>query len=436
MATTVNRLSVAQIERLSKPGRHPDGNGLFLDISKNGDTSWLFRYRGGEPFEEGKSKGKRRHRYMGLGNYPLFSLAQARERAKQARQLWADGIDPIDKRKAEKLAEAERQAQVRAEAAKLTTFKQAAEGYIEDNRASWRNAVHAQQWENTLAADVYPVLGKLPVSAVETAHVVKVLRPIWNTKHVTATRVRGRIEAVLDWAKANGFRDGENAARWRGNLDAVLPATKKLPEVEVEHHEAMAFAEVPAFMAKLAATEGRTPAILRLAVLTCVRISELLGMRGEELDLASATWTIPKARTKNGEGLRVALSPPAVELLKSLRPQKHGLVFPGERLKTKPVKSEVVRLLLRSLVGEGPTLHGFRSSFSDWRAVVHPTRFSADLVEASLGHTRGSKVRRAYERDDLLEPRRPLMKAWADFCTGKAAVPSAKVRQLRPRRAA
>jgi integrase len=443
VATTFNRLTVAQIARLDKPGRYPDGGGLYLSVTRNGDRinkSWVFRFRGGAVIEAGPNAGKRRLREMGLGSLNDFGLAEARERAKEKRQARADGRDPIEERRAARLAEEARQAQARAEALKLVTFEQATKAYIADNRAAW-GAVHAQQFANTLSTFAFPTIGKLPVSAIETAHVAKLLRPIWTSKHVTAKRTLNRIAAVWNWAKSNKLVSGENPADWVGGLAAILPATKKLADVEVVHHEALPFVEVPALMATLRASDDRMARIVEALNLTATRVSELLNMRWEELDLDAGRWRAsPRSKTK----LRfdTPLAPRLVEILRELGPKSSGLVFPAAPNRQKPLRIGTLREFLRRTASRSDiSLHGFRASFRNWVAVVHPTRFSADAAEAALGHVRGSKTRRAYERDDLYALRKPMMEAWSAYCAGKAegrlpAAPSAKVAHLRRRKAA
>jgi integrase len=422
MATTINRLSVAQIARLDKPGRYHDGGGLYLQVTKNRDKinkSWVFRFRGGAVIAAGPNTGKRRLREMGLGNYPLFSLSEARERRKQQAQAWADGKDPIEERRRLRLAEEARQAQARAEALKLITFEQATSAYIADNRAGW-GAVNAQQFENTLR-DHASSIAKLPVSAIETAHVAAALRPIWTSKHVTAKRVLNRIAAVWNWAKSNKLVSGDNPAAWGGNLDAILPASKKLA-VEVVHHEALPFAEVPALMATLRASDERMARIVEALNLTATRVSELLGARWEEIDLEAGRWRAAAQRSKTKQRFDTPLSARLVEILRQIGPKSTGLVFPAAPHRQKPLRIGTLREFLRRTAGRSDiSLHGFRASFRNWVAVVHPTRFSADAAEAALGHVRGSKTRRAYERDDLFALRQPMMEAWSDYCAGRAA---------------
>jgi integrase len=438
MATSINRLTVAQIARLDKVGRHADGGGLYLAITKNGDKinrSWIFRFRGGARFEDGPNKGRRRLQEMGLGSLDTFSLAEARERAKKMRQLRADGRNPIEERRAQRRAEEAKEAQASAEAAKVVTFAQATRDYIADNRAGW-GAVHAQQFENTLQTFAFPTIGKLAISEVGTPDIAALLRPIWVEKHTTAKRVRSRIESVWSWAKAHGYCSGDNPAAWAGALAAILPATKKLADVEVEHHEALPFAEVPTLMGRLRASEDRMARVAEALVLTVARTSELLGMRWEDIDLEGGRWRAGVQRSKTKIRHDTPLSPRLVEILREFGSRSSGLVFPAAPDRQKTIRIGTLREFLRRIAGRSDiSLHGFRSSFADWRAVVHPTRFSADAAEAALGHVRGSVTRRSYERDDLFEPRVPLMTAWSEFCAGEA-VPSADVTELRSRRKA
>jgi integrase len=433
MTTSINRLTVAQIARLDKVGRHADGGGLYLAITRNGDKtnkSWIFRFRGGPHFEDGPNKGKRRLQEMGLGSLDTFSLAEARERARQMRQLRADGRNPIEERRAQRRAEEAREAEIRAEAAKVVTFARATRDYIADNRAGW-GAVHAQQFENTLRTFAFPTIGELPVSTIETAHVAKLLRPIWVEKHTTAKRVRSRIESVWSWAKAHGYCSGDNPAAWAGALAAILPATKKLADVEVEHHAALPFAELPPLMGRLRASDDRMARVVEVLVLSVARTSELLGMRWEDVDLEGGRWRAGVQKSKTKIRHDTPLSPRLAEILRGVGPKPSGLVFQAAPDRQKPIRIGTLREFLRRIAGRADiSLHGFRSSFRTWVAVVHPTRFSADAAEAALGHVRGSVTRRAYDRSDLYDLRVPIMRAWSDYCAA-LPLPSAEVTPLR-----
>jgi integrase len=312
------------------------------------------------------------------------------------------------------------------EAAKALTFKAAASAYVASHRAAWHNAKHAAQWESTLSTYAYPVIGALSVQAVDTALVLKVLEPIWTTKPETASRVRGRIEAVLDWARARGFRQGENPARWRGHLDNLLPARTKVRAVK--HHAALPYDDVPAFMATLRQQEGTAARALEFTILTAGRTGETLGATFPEINTAERAWIVPAGRMKARKEHRVPLSDRAVELVELARAvpglsDRH--IFPGER-RDKSLSNMAMLQLLRRMGRDDVTVHGFRSSFRDWAA--ERTNFPNEVVEMALAHTVSRKVEAAYRRGDLFEKRRRLMAEWAAFCaTTKPATKGAVV---------
>jgi integrase len=400
MARTVNKLTAAFVAKNTKVCRANDGAGLYLQTSHLGNNvtkAWLFRF---------KLNGRKRE--MGLGSVNTYTLAEARERARKCRQLVDQGIDPIEQRKTQR-------AEAMAEAAKRLTFAEAAEAFVEDNRNGWRSRDHGRQWATSLRDYVLPTLGALPIGAIETAHVVKTLRQIWESKPETASRVRGRIEMVLDWAGAGGFRSGDNPARWKGHLENILP--KRAAFATVEHHAAMPLAEVPMFMTRLAVTPGTAARALEMLVLTAVRRGELLGARWGELEpLATALWVIPAARTKSNREHRVPLAPHVVAMLETLAREKTSLfVFPGLVSPDRPLGHSKLRQVLHDVGGAAVTLHGFRSAFRDW-AGDHST-VAREVAEAALGHVVGDQSERAYRRGDALAKRRELMEDWADFCT-------------------
>jgi integrase len=387
-----NRLNALKVARLKEPGRYGDGGGLLLQVSKWGTKAWLFRYeRNG------------RERQMGLGPLHTISLAEARELATEKRKLLLRGLDPIDERNTERTAR-------RLEVAKAMTFDQCAAAYIADNKVAWRNPKHRQQWVNTLKSYVTPVMGALPVQAIDTALVTKVLQPIWTAKPETASRVRGRIETVLNWAKAHGFRDGDNPARWKGHLDSLLPARSKVQAVR--HHPALPYADLPTFMAELRARNGISALALEWTILTCVRTGETVGARWSEVDHES--WTVPAARMKGGRDHRVPLCDRALQILEAV-PREAGsdFIFPGGRAKA-PISNMAMLELLRGM-RPGLTVHGFRSTFRDWAA--EKTNYQNHVVEMALAHVVGDKVEAAYRRGDLFEKRRRLMNDWAKFCS-------------------
>jgi integrase len=359
-----------------------------------------------------------RARKMGLGpvsvkpNDKLVTLAEARKLATDARNLARQGIDPIEERTARKAAQA-------AEQVKATTFKECAQGYIAAHQASWKSAKHASQWEATLETYAYPVIGKLPVQSIETAHVMKIIEPIWQTKTETASRVRGRIEKVLDRAKALKLRTGENPAAWRGHLDQLLPAKSQV--APVENHEAMPYSELPAFMTKLRAKEGVSARALEFTILTAARTGDTIGATRKEIDQGEKLWTVGASRVKGKKGTRkrdhvVPLSEQALAALAEL-PDDGNFVFPGAK-EGKPLSNMAMLELLRGMGYESLTVHGFRSAFKDWCS--EQTAYPNELSEMALSHTVSDKVEAAYRRGDMREKRRRMMADWAAFCDGKA----------------
>jgi integrase len=418
VARTANRLTALKVEKLKSPGMYPDGGGLYLRVTPEGTKNWVFRFMlNGRP------------RWMGLGPIALYGLQEARGKALDARRLRHEGVDPIDTRRADRLRD-------RLEAAKAMTFKQCAEAYIASHRAGWRNAKHAAQWDTTLATYVAPIIGALPVQAIDTALVMKVLEQavggapsqakasLWTARPETAKRLRGRIEVILDWAKVRGYRDGENPARWRGHLDKLLPPRSKVRKVE--HHAALPYAKLPGFIGDLRAQEGVAARALEFAILTAARTGETIGAKWPELNLAEKIWIIPAERMKARKEHRVPLSTRALTILKemdALRRQSdqaaapEEFVFPGGKL-GKPLSDTAMDRLLRRM-NRDITVHGFRSSFRDWAA--ERTSFPSEVVEMALAHAVGSKVEAAYRRGDLFEKRRQLMEAWERFCFAGAA---------------
>jgi integrase len=345
---------------------------------------------------------------MGLGPLHTIGLAEARKRAQEARRLVLDGIDPL-------AAKQSKQRQQKLETAKAVTFQDCAARYIAAYRAGWRNAKHAAQWDATLATYAYPVIGGLPVSAVEISHVTKILEPIWVTKTETATRIRGRIEAVLDYARTHRWREGENPARWRGHLENVLPKRSKVRKVK--HHAALPWREIAKFMVDLEKQEGIAAMALRFAILTAARTGEVIGAHWSEIDLNQAVWTVPAERMKAGREHRVPLSEAALVVLRVAEKQRTSsdagtFVFPGSK-EGKPLSNMAMLSLLRRMERDDLTARGFRSTFRDWAA---ETGQPADIVEAALAHVVGNKTVAAYQRGDLLERRRRLVAAWAAFC--------------------
>lgn len=387
---------------LTKPGVHAYGDGLYLQVRTADRRTWIFRYSLG-----GKA------RWMGLGALDDVPLADARVAALEARKLLRAGLDPIDARTgADPVAAAPIPA--------IRTFEAVAGEYIAAHEAGWRNAKHRQQWANTLATYAYPTLGAVDVADLTTDAVAGVLAPIWGTKPETASRLRGRIEAVLDFSKVKGWRSGDNPATWRGNLKHLLADPTKM--ATVKHHAALPWREIGAFMATVAGREGVASLALRFAILTAARTGEVIGATWQEIALDGpdgAVWTIPGVRMKAGKEHRVPLSDAAVAILTEaakLRTRKDAAalpVFPGQRI-DRPMSNMSMEMLLRRMGRRDLTVHGFRSSFRDW--VAEATDHPRELAEASLAHTLGNAVERAYQRGTMLEKRRRLMADWATFC--------------------
>lgn len=406
MARTTHRLSAIKVANLKSRGLYADGGGLYLRITESGTKAWIFRYSVG---------GKARD--MGLGPVTTVSLAKAREAADYCRRQRREGLSPIEARLTRRAAE-------RAAGAATVTFKGCAQQLIGSHEIAWRNAKHRQQWRNTLSTYAYPTIGDIPVASIDTAMVIRLLEPIWASKTETASRLRGRIEAVLSWAKARGLRQGENPAQWRGHLDQLLPARSKVRRVR--HHPALPYAEVSAFMGDLRARAGIATRALEFVILTACRTKEGLGARFEEIDLRARLWTVPVERMKGGKEHRVPLSARAIAIVKERGEIRiNDFVFPG--MKPGRQLSDMALLMLLRSLRPGITVHGFRSSFRDWAA--EQTSTPSFIAEAALAHVVADKVEAAYRRTDLLEKRRKLMEAWAQYCGRTLAV--AKVIPLR-----
>jgi integrase len=401
MAKRIDQLSALEVSRKIDKGVYADGGGLYLQVGKGGAKSWLFRYRFGLT-----NPGKPRIREMGLGSCDTFSLAEARQKATDCRKLLYDKIDPIEARNAERAA-------VRVETAKAMTFKDSADKYISSHSASWKNIKHGQQWTNTLATYVHPVIGNLPVQSIDIGLVMEILEPIWATKPETAGRVRGRIEMIIDWAKARGHFVGENPARWRGHLDKLLPARAKVQKVK--HHAALPYADVGQFMAGLREQAGIGASGLEFLILTAARTGEVIGAEWNEIDMANRLWVIPAERMKADREHRVPLSDAAITVLERMRSvsQSH-FVFPGGKANS-PLSNMVFLQLLKRMGRGDLTAHGFRSTFRDWAA--ERTQFPNEVAEMALAHSVSNKVEAAYRRGDMFEKRHKLMASWAVFCS-------------------
>jgi integrase len=413
MSRVTGRLRPVELARTSRqPGMHCDGGGLYLSVAAppSSACSWVFRYM-----------LDKRARTMGLGPYPEITLAEARERAAEARRMKAHRQDPLELKRASKDAE-------RVAVAKSMTFRQCAHAYIGDHRAGWKNAKTAAQWDASLSTYAYTVIGSLPVQSIDTGLVMKVLKteirdpgkgpePLWTARPETASRIRGRMEVILDWAETNGHRDpGKNPARWKGHLDNNLTARSQVRAVE--HHAALPFEEIADFMAILRGREAMAAKALELAILTAARTSEVLGARWDEVDLEKAVWTLPPERMKARRVHTVPLSAQAVKLLRGVKSDQLSAVFvfpsnkPGQALSNMSMLS-----LLKRMGRDDLTAHGFRSTFRMWAASHGIPR---DLAEICLAHAVGDKVEAAYQRSDVLERRRPVMQAWAAFTEARA----------------
>ncbi|MCG6115877.1 MAG: tyrosine-type recombinase/integrase [Mesorhizobium sp.] len=372
--------------------RLADGGNLYLNIAPNGTKSWVFLFT---------DKRAGRKREIGLGGYPSpVGLARAREEAHKIRDMIADGLDPVVERSKGDVAS--------------PTFGQVADSFVDGMEAAWDNPKHRAQWRMTLG-DVYcKTLRLRPIGQVATADVLTVLNPIWQKKPETASRLRGRIERVLDHAKAKGLREGENPARWRGHLDHILPPAKKLSVRG--HHAAMPYADVPDFMRRLHQAEGLGACALEITILTAARSSEVLNAKWKEFDLDSGVWTVPAARMKARRDHRVPLCARAIEILKAIRAEypESDWVFPGHK-RGKPLSNMTMAAVLKRMKLTDVTVHGFRSAFRDWAA--EETSFPREIAEAALAHVVGDATERAYRRGDALEKRRTLMDAWSKYLT-------------------
>jgi integrase len=394
MPKRISEMSALAVSRLKDPGLHFVGgvSGLALQITPNGARSWVLRIH---------VSGKRRE--MGLGAFPDVTLSQARDKARAQRELLDQGIDPVEHRQAERRANAVSQAST-------MIFEKAATAYIEAHESTWRNAKHGQQWANTLKTYAYPHIGHLAVGDIELPHILAVLEPIWKTKTETATRLRGRLELVLDWATARGYREGLNPARWRGHLDKLLPKPSKV--AKVEHHAALPVQDLGAFMARLRQQQGMGAKALEFLILTAARSGEVRGATLDEFDLEAGMWTIPAERMKAGKEHRVPLVQAAIDLIKAL-PMMAGAPYVFHAPRGGQLSDMTITAVLRRMEVDAVP-HGFRSTFRDWAA--ERTNYPRDMAEMALAHTIGNKVEEAYRRGDMFEKRRRMMADWARFC--------------------
>jgi integrase len=404
MARQLSKLTALQVTKLTKPGLYGDGGGLTLQITKAGVKSWLFRF-----MREGTAYG------MGLGAIHTFSLAEARQKALEARKLLAEGLNPLTEKKQRLLAMA-------LERARMMTFEQCSKAYIEAHKASWKNAKHLDQWTNTLATYVSPVFGQLPVAEIDTALVVKCLTPIWQTKTETASRLRGRIESVLGWAATSGYRTGENPARWKGHLENLLANISKTSRTK--NHPSLPWQRIGDFMAALEAREGNASRAIAFTILTASRSGEVRGARWSEFDFKEKVWTIPAERMKAHREHQVPLSDAALALLASM-PQTGEFVFPGTKGQLlsdmsltaviRRMNSDECKPLWVDAAGQGITVHGFRSTFRMWTAET--TDYPREVAEHALAHKLPDAVERAYQRGTQFLKRQLLMADWGLYCT-------------------
>jgi integrase len=405
----MGKLSALKVRSLTEPGRYGDGDGLWLQVRSAKRRSWLFRY-----MLDGKARA------MGLGPVDLVSLADARAAARECRQLLLADKDPLEHRRL-----------ARAELRPTTgrSFREVSELFLGAHIKGWKNPKHRIQWRSTLETYAWPIFGDKPVAAIDTDDVTTALEPIWHRKTVTATRLRGRIEAILDYANARKWRSGDNPARWRGHLATILAPPRKISPVE--HHPALPWREIGAFMADLRAREGHGARALEFLILTAARSGEVRGMRWGEVDLASKAWACPADRMKAGREHRVPLSEGALAALSAVTPPRDAIdpqafVFPG-RNDNKPLSDMTLMAVLRRMGRDDLHVHGFRSSFRDWAAEA--TAYQAEIAEAALAHLVKDKTEAAYRRGDLLEHRRRMMDDWAAVCA--APMPRPEVVRLR-----
>jgi integrase len=400
-----NRLTVKFVERVNTPGKYTDGGGLLLQVQKRADghtaKSWLVRYR---------SKFGRM-REMGIGTFDLVPLADARAKALQVRQKAAAGTDPINEKRSSR-------SKFRADQDSFMTFERCAKAYIEVHKGSWKNEHHVAQWGRTLEMYVYPIFGDQPISAIDQTGVFKVLDPIWSTKTETASRLRGRIEAILDWARVRGYREGENPARWKGHLAKALPARTKIQPIR--HFSALPFRDLPAFMAKLLAVESIGAKAFAFCILNVTRTSETLRAEKTEFNLAEKIWVIPPERMKAKKEHRIPLSEPSLVLfhaVSQLSDPDFKYLFESTKRDGEPLSNMTFLTMLKRMKRMDLTAHGFRSTFRDWAAEA--THYPREVAELALAHVIENKVEAAYRRGDLLQKRRQLMSEWATFALGE-----------------
>jgi integrase len=406
--TKANELTVLKVKNLTAPGHYVDGGGLYLQVTASGAKSWLFKY---------KVRGTKKRREMGLGPLRDVTLAEARDKALACRKQLAEALDPISVRHAS-LAATRLQAK---------SFKECATEYIAAHKAGWKNEKHGLQWAATLEKYAYPVIGSMTVRDIALPHILKILEPIWATTTETASRLRGRIESVLDWAAVRGYRDSDNPARWKGHLDTLLASPKKVKKVE--HHKALDADSMPGFLSALRQQDGMGARALEFAILTAARSGEVRMATWDEFDLEAGVWNVPPDHMKAGREHRVPLSPAALKLLRNqARIEKTNLVFPSARLK---VLSDMTLSAVMRRMKVAAVPHGFRSTFRDW--VSERTSYPGEMAEMALAHAIGDKTEAAYRRGDLFEKRRRMMSDWAKFCATPTPAKTSKVLPMKKR---
>ena len=389
----MGKLNSIFVQRAQKPGLYGDGNGVYLQVSKGGCKSWIFRF-----MLNNKSRA------MGMGSIELVSLSEARLKAFECRKLLLDGVDPIESKRSLRNAQSLLDA-------KTLSFEQCAKSYIDSHKPSWKNAKHADQWANTLRTYANPIIGHLAIQDVNTALVMKVLEPIWYSKTETASRVRNRMELILSWATVRGFRVGDNPARWRGHLDKLLPRRTSIQKVK--HFSAIPIEELSVFMEKLRGLQTIVARGLEFQILTACRTNEAMGARWSEINLQEGLWTIPASRMKAEREHRIPISERGLEILQAIkRTSNSAFVFPGKN--GGPLSSNAFLALIKKTLKYKLTAHGFRSTFSDWAA--EKTGHSRETIEMALAHSVRDSTEAAYRRGDLLLKRRLLMTDWAKFC--------------------
>jgi integrase len=395
-------LSSLKVEKLRVSGLYSDGGGLYLRVAPGGSKGWIFRYKRGP-----------RQRDMGLGALHTIGLREARQQAMECRCLLRAGVDPIDQRDADR-------GRAKRAAAATRTFRACAKDYIAAHQPGWKNAKHAAQWPSTLEIYVYPVIGETPVQHVTTELVLQVIEPIWHSKTETATRVRMRIEAVLDWATAKKYRTGDNPARWHGLIGELLPAPSKVKRSKP--FPSLPYSELPGFMERLRGIEAVGARALEYLILTIARTSQVTDMPWLEYDLEGAIWNVPFDRMKGGRAHRVPLPKDAVAVLDRVAKLRSGdLVFPGKK-RGRPISTATMAKLLKDMgfpTGTA-TVHGFRATFKTWGT---DRGYPWEAVEMAMSHAVGNKVERAYLRSDLLETRRQLADDWAAYCRSIMSLP-------------